>query len=62
MNVKYQIFVSSTYEDLKDERDEIIKTCLNKGHIYTWTRHKTSLVFFVRDALFISCRLAANVN
>jgi hypothetical protein len=33
MNVKYQIFVSSTYEDLKDERDEIIKACLNMNHI-----------------------------
>ena len=33
MNVKYQIFVSSTYEDLKDERNEIIKACLNMGHI-----------------------------
>jgi hypothetical protein len=25
MNVEYQIFVSSTYEDLKDERSEVIK-------------------------------------
>jgi hypothetical protein len=33
MNVKYQIFVSSTYEDLKDERAEVIKACLNMGHI-----------------------------
>jgi Domain of unknown function (DUF4062) len=33
MNVKYQIFVSSTYEDLKDERAEVIKACLNLGHI-----------------------------
>jgi hypothetical protein len=33
MNVKYQIFVSSTYEDLKDERSELIKACLNLGHI-----------------------------
>ena len=33
MNVKYQIFVSSTYEDLRDERSEIIKACLNMGHI-----------------------------
>jgi hypothetical protein len=33
MNVKYQIFVSSTYEDLKDERNEVIKACLNLGHI-----------------------------
>ena len=33
MNVKYQIFVSSTYEDLRDERNEVIKACLNMGHI-----------------------------
>jgi hypothetical protein len=33
MNVKYQIFVSSTCEDLKDERNEVIKACLNMGHI-----------------------------
>jgi Domain of unknown function (DUF4062) len=33
MNVKYQIFVSSTYEDLKEERNEVIKACLNMGHI-----------------------------
>jgi Domain of unknown function (DUF4062) len=33
MNVKYQIFISSTYEDLKDERDEVIKACLNMGYI-----------------------------
>jgi hypothetical protein len=33
MNVKYQIFVSSTYEDLKDERNEIIKACLSMGDI-----------------------------
>ena len=29
MNVKYWIFVSSTYEDLKAERAEVIKACLN---------------------------------
>jgi hypothetical protein len=33
MNVKYQIFVSSTYDDLRDERNEVIKACLNMGHI-----------------------------
>jgi hypothetical protein len=33
MNVKYQIFVSSTYEDLKDERADVIKACLNMGYI-----------------------------
>lgn len=31
--VKYQIFVSSTYEDLKEERDQVIKACLEMGHI-----------------------------
>lgn len=31
--IKYQIFVSSTYEDLKDERDEVIKAILEMGHI-----------------------------
>ena len=33
MIVKYQIFVSSTYEDLKDERDQVIKAILEMGHI-----------------------------
>jgi hypothetical protein len=33
MNVKYQIFVSSTFEDLEDERAELIKACLNIDHI-----------------------------
>jgi Domain of unknown function (DUF4062) len=33
MNVKYQIFVSSAYEDLKDERNEVIKACLSMGDI-----------------------------
>jgi Domain of unknown function (DUF4062) len=33
LNVKYQIFVSSTFEDLRDERNEIIKACLSMGHI-----------------------------
>lgn len=32
-NPKYQIFVSSTYEDLKKERDAIIKAVLEMGHI-----------------------------
>lgn len=31
--IKYQVFVSSTYEDLKDERDEVIKAILEMGHI-----------------------------
>lgn len=30
---KYQIFVSSTYEDLKEERDAIIKAILETGNI-----------------------------
>lgn len=31
--IKYQIFVSSTYEDLKDERALVIKAILEMGHI-----------------------------
>lgn len=31
--VKYQVFISSTYEDLKDERDQVIKAVLEMGHI-----------------------------
>jgi hypothetical protein len=30
---KYQIFLSSTYEDLRDERDQVIKAVLEMGHI-----------------------------
>lgn len=33
MDVKYQIFVSSTFEDLKDERRKVIEAILNLGHI-----------------------------
>ena len=33
MSKKYQVFVSSTYEDLKEERDLIIKAVLEMGHI-----------------------------
>lgn len=33
MKIKYQIFVSSTYEDLKSERDVVIKAILEMGHI-----------------------------
>jgi len=33
MEKKYQIFVSSTYEDLKEERDQVIKAVLEMGHI-----------------------------
>lgn len=31
--IKYQIFVSSTYEDLKEERSQVIKAILEMGHI-----------------------------
>jgi hypothetical protein len=33
MNIKYQIFISSTYEDLKAEREQVIKAVLEMGHI-----------------------------
>jgi len=33
MDVKYQIFVSSTFEDLRDERRGVIEAILNLGHI-----------------------------
>ena len=33
MDKKYQVFVSSTYDDLKDERDQVIKAVLEMGHI-----------------------------
>ncbi len=33
MKIKYQIFVSSTFEDLKDERELVIKSILEMGHI-----------------------------
>ena len=33
MTIKYQIFVSSTYEDLKHERNQVIKAVLQMGHI-----------------------------
>jgi Domain of unknown function (DUF4062) len=33
MNVKYQILVSSTHEDIKDERNEISRPAGNMGHI-----------------------------
>lgn len=32
-NKKYTVFISSTYEDLKEERQEIVKACLKMGHI-----------------------------
>jgi Domain of unknown function (DUF4062) len=31
--IKYQVFVSSTYRDLKDERDQVIKAILELGHM-----------------------------
>lgn len=33
MEKKYQVFISSTYEDLKSERDQAIKAILELGHI-----------------------------
>jgi|SRR6185312_2354215 DNA-binding MarR family transcriptional regulator len=33
VNVKYQIFVSATYEDLKQERQQAIKAILEMGHV-----------------------------
>jgi hypothetical protein len=31
--IKYQVFVSSTYGDLRDEREQVIKAILEMGHI-----------------------------
>ena len=31
--VKYQVFISSTYDDLKSERAQVIKSILEMGHI-----------------------------
>lgn len=33
MNKKYQIFISSTFDDLKEERNQVIKAVLEMGHI-----------------------------
>jgi len=33
MSAKYQVFVSSTYLDLKEQRDQVIKAILEMGHI-----------------------------
>jgi hypothetical protein len=33
MKTKYQVFVSSTYEDLKEEREQVLKAVLEMGHI-----------------------------
>jgi hypothetical protein len=32
-NVKYQVFVSSTFEDLRAEREQVVKAVLEMGHI-----------------------------
>ena len=39
LNQRYQIFVSSTYEDLRDERREILDTILQMGHFPTGMEH-----------------------
>lgn len=33
MAAKYQVFISSTYEDLRKERDQVIRAVLEMGHI-----------------------------
>lgn len=33
MEIKYQIFISSTFEDLKEEREQELNTVLEMGHI-----------------------------
>lgn len=33
MSIKYQVFISSTFEDLKEEREQVIKALLEMGHI-----------------------------
>lgn len=33
MSTKYQIFISSTFDDLKEERSQVIKAILEMGHI-----------------------------
>jgi Domain of unknown function (DUF4062) len=33
MNRKYQVFISSTYDDLKDQRDAVVKAVLELGHL-----------------------------
>ena len=38
MEVKYQIFVSSTYEDLKEERSVVMETILKLEQIPTTIR------------------------
>lgn len=34
MPAKYHVFVSSTYEDLTDERERVIRAILEMGHIH----------------------------
>ena len=54
MNVKDHILVSSTYADLKDERNEVINACLNWGTRVTDTswvsRKQEKAVLMVLDA------------
>jgi cell division protein FtsB len=33
MHKKYQVFISSTYQDLREEREQVIKAILEMGHI-----------------------------
>ncbi len=33
MDRKYQVFISSTYEDLKEQRDAVVKAVLKMGHL-----------------------------
>lgn len=33
MGTKYQIFISSTYDDLREQRDQVIRALLEMGHI-----------------------------
>ena len=33
MNIRYQVFVSSTYDDLRDERGQVVRAVLEMGHI-----------------------------
>jgi uncharacterized protein DUF4062 len=33
MSPKYQVFISSTYQDLQDKREQLIRAILEMGHI-----------------------------
>jgi hypothetical protein len=33
MDAKFQVFLSSTFEDLKKEREQVIKAILEMGHV-----------------------------